>query len=471
MATFYTPKPKASNVKLASKAVELCIDAHDHAGNGLCLSTTPITVVADALIGEKCRVSFTKQSKKVSFAKTTKIIVSSDLRVAPFCEYYGQCGGCSLQHANAQHGLAIKRQALKDFVANKLGTYALSSEEHTWDSPVLSNIDYTGEASKTGYRRRVRLAVDARNKQKIKIGFRAHNSDKVIDIPNCAVASDAINKCLAGLRQTLVRLPSIHKVGHIVITEGEFALEVALSSREGLCKKSIVKLEELAIALNIEVRVKRKGLDDICLYADGNKPLTDNLASPSSHGSLIIEDVAGVKLAIQSSHFLQVNKAVNVGMIERANAWLAPNTTHTLYDFYCGAGNFALSLAKHVKHVNGFEGVNEMVKVARTNANNMNADNCHFSTADLASRQELKKLVFANDALVVLDPSREGAVELCEYLAKQRVQKILYVSCNPNSFVRDVRYLLPAYEMSKIAALDMFPYTKHIELMALFTLK
>jgi 23S rRNA (uracil1939-C5)-methyltransferase len=198
--------------------------------------------------------------------------------------------------------------------------------------------------------------------------------------------------------------------------------------------------------------------------------------------SVIIEDAPNVKLAIESSHFLQVNKAVNKAMIKQAIAWLDPNTEHTLYDFFCGSGNFALSFANKVKSVKGYEGHSTMVNVAKTNAEKMAVNNCEFISADLSSTDDLKKIEFEPNAIVILDPSREGAYELCQYLTKVGVFKILYVSCNANSFVRDASYLLQnvslgtpskgtkPYELTKVCALDMFPFTKHLELMALFTL-
>jgi 23S rRNA (uracil1939-C5)-methyltransferase len=471
MATFFTPKSGKSKNQQHSKTSELVIDAHDHAGNGLCLSSKPITIVPDGLLGEMCQVRFNKQTKKVNFADTTKIIAPSLLRVTPFCEYYSHCGGCSLQHTSAKHGLALKLAALTVYISKQLNLASTFANSEAWEKPVVSAIDYSNNPVNTHYRRRIRLAVDARNKQKVKIGFRAQRSQSIIDIPKCAVASSVINDCLPLLREALTHLPSIHRVGHIVITEGEVALQVALFTSQALCKKSIAKLSELAALLTVEIVVKTKGFDAICLssnsielaiYATGKKPF--------SKSALLIEDVPGTKLAIESAHFLQVNKAVNQGLIKKARAWLNPDNTHTLYDFFCGSGNFALSFAPYVGAVKGFEGVKGMVDVAKVNAANIGINSCDFTTIDLSSSDDLKTLTFVDNAIAILDPSREGASELCQFLATQNIEKIVYVSCNPNSFARDVAYLIPRYKLSKIAALDMFPFTKHLEVMGLFTL-
>jgi 23S rRNA (uracil1939-C5)-methyltransferase len=514
MAKFFTPKKTNKSNQSSKKATNhladgkqaysedkhprssstLDIDAHDHAGNGLCLSSDPITVVADALLGEVCQVRFTKETKKVNFAAVTKILKPSELRVAPFCQYYAQCGGCSLQHTSAKHGLALKQKALQTFVQNKLklpSANELDDKRHLalsknsmkasksslqqsnsainiaknslqndiWQPAILSDIDYSDDPVNTGYRRRIKLAVDARNKEKIKIGFRSSQSQSIVDIAKCAISSSAINDCLVPLRNTLIQLPSVQKIGHIVITEGSNSLQVALFTSQNLCKKSISKLSDLANLATLNIVVKAKSGDTICLPLD----------SSEAQSTILVEDMPKIVMAVESSDFLQVNKAVNQRMIKTAKQWLAPSMSHTLYDFFCGSGNFSLSFAHDVGSVKGFEVQRKMVDMATLNAATMDLNNVEFTKADLSAKDELKTLILDETAIVILDPSRDGALALCQYLSTHRVEKVLYVSCNPNSFVRDASVLLGKYELSKISALDMFPFTKHLEVMALFT--
>ena len=457
MATIFKPK------KVQQKAQQtLHIDKHDHSGNGLCLNTQPIAIVANALKGEKCEVKFTKQSKKVNFAIATKVLEASAQRVLPFCQYYGQCGGCSLQHTSAQNGLAEKEQALQDFVFKNLHNSANNIDPIEWDKAVLSDIDYdSSDKLNTAYRRRIRLAIDARNKASVKIGFRAASSAKIIDIATCSVALTTINQCLEQIRTVLKQLPSISKVGHLVITQGDNHLQVAIFVTQKLCEKSEAKIAQLAIAIDCELLIKGKHAQTIVFNGDAR----------GEDGAVIIEDKPKLALSIKSDHFLQVNKAVNQKMILSVQDWLMPKPEDTLYDFFCGSGNFALSFAEHVSAVKGFEGINEMVQVATHNAHINGRSNCQFSTMDLSSADELKGLTFDENALVVLDPSREGAAALCQFLADSGVDRIVYVSCNPNSFVRDAGFLMSNYRLDRIKALDMFPFTKHIELMALFVKK
>lgn len=466
MATFFIPKSGKSGRQVTQVSEILTINAHDHAGNGLCLTSQPITVVSNALKGERCQVRYTKQSKRVNFAQVTRIIEQSALRSKPFCPYYEQCGGCSLQHVNANNGLNLKINALKTYLNKQLSlthNNDKSQLDNAWEAPVLSAIDYSEASLNTGYRRRIRLAIDARNQSAVKIGFRANASQSIVDIEQCAIASDAINACLRSLRDTLQHLPSVQKVGHIIVTEGQETTQVALFSVQDLCAESINKLSQLGLTAHIQVVVKSKSGEMACISGDG--AISKEYSSASA---ISIEDIDSVKLAVHSTHFLQVNKAVNQGMVEKAKTWLAPTSTDILYDFFCGSGNFALSFANHVACVKGYEGVAEMVSVASLNAVDMGVNNCDFTHIDLSSQDSLNDLSIDPAGFAILDPSREGALELCQFLATQRLQKILYVSCNPNSFLRDAGYLLPQYRLSKIAPLDMFPFTKHLELMALF---
>ena len=173
---------------------------------------------------------------------------------------------------------------------------------------------------------------------------------------------------------------------------------------------------------------------------------------------------------------MQVNKAVNQQMISSVKQWLSPTQSNVLLDFFCGSGNFALSLAEDVSLVKGFEGIHEMVQRANENATINRIDNTEFAIMDLSSIEHLGPLFEEGNGLdehtiAILDPSREGAAVLCQCLANSPIEKIVYVSCNANSFVRDAAFLLDSYRMEKIKALDMFPFTKHIELMALFIKK
>jgi len=154
-------------------------------------------------------------------------------------------------------------------------------------------------------------------------------------------------------------------------------------------------------------------------------------------------------------------------MIEKALLWLSPTEDIKVHDFYCGVGNFSVPIAQHCSELVGYEVVQGMVAQAKHNANKNGAHNAQFKAIDLSDKSALHALDIKPTDYVLLDPSREGAHELCEVLLKCAPARIVYVSCNPNTLVRDLQTLKTEYKVTALCALDMFPFTQHLEVMAL----
>jgi 23S rRNA (uracil1939-C5)-methyltransferase len=488
---------KNSTLKSKSKMNNIQMDTFDHAANGVCLSTQPITIVEYALPNERCDLVIKKETKHARFARVQKVLEANPQRQKPFCEYYDKCGGCGLQHTNAEYGLSIKNQALKTYLHKQSNI-----KQDTWLAPITSNYPE--------YRRRIRLAVDARafmsagaatSGVKAKIGYRSVQSSKIVDIPYCAIARPGINKVLEALHSQLTSNPGMKQVGHIVITQGSNIVQLALFLTGTLPKSA--KQVLLNIAQKLEVQV--------CLLTKQKKPreneqysesydkeiigaFTENVELTTLLSELSGEDLQNscvdsttlntfpdqkaITLNVLPTHFMQVNEKVNQQMLRLARTWIntyqdkaksqvsIDQASPILYDFFCGAGNFSLVLADLCKTVYAFEGVEEMVHSAASNAILNHVNNCEFKHADLNNKAQLERIEFAENAIVVLDPSREGAQNLTQVLSNKRLAMIIYVSCNPNSFARDIKQLNAQYDVQEICALDMFPYTKHIGLMA-----
>ena len=169
--------------------------------------------------------------------------------------------------------------------------------------------------------------------------------------------------------------------------------------------------------------------------------------------------------------FIQVNHLVNQQMVEQAQAWLALDESDVVLDLFCGLGNFSLPIAQQVNSVVGIEGVESMVEKAQENALKNNLSNCHFYQADLNSDWQNQSWVKQKYTKVLLDPARAGAYQALVQLLTFKVDKILYVSCDPASLARDAKLLIEhGYKIEKIALMDMFSQTKHVETMVMFSL-
>ncbi len=157
-------------------------------------------------------------------------------------------------------------------------------------------------------------------------------------------------------------------------------------------------------------------------------------------------------------------------MINQALVWLDPRPNERIADWFSGLGNFTLPIAKKGALVQAIEGVAEMVRRARDNAQQQGIENVEWLHLDLANKANVEASLQQGFDKVLLDPSREGALTVCHALVKALPKTIVYVSCNPSTFSRDAKVLINGgYEMEKAGVAEMFPFTHHMEMMALFT--
>jgi 23S rRNA (uracil1939-C5)-methyltransferase len=449
MAQFF----KATRKKTQTKAQKLIIDIDvmDHHGNGICLQHKPIVVVAGGFTGERYEVLVTSQKTKVWHAKILKVLsANTAVRMTPFCPYVKDCGGCSHQDFKADALLSAKQERLAVYVDKNLSH--LLSDSFAWEPAIRSDVTDT----KYAYRRRARLAIDARNPSNIKIGFRQNQSNKVVDIPQCGVLSEGLQAFYPALIECLKGLDSIAAVGHVTLTEGADEQQVCLHLTKNLSQNAIASLCQFAEAQTVTVVTQDKVRGLSSLYPRNSEQV-----------AISIKDDKHSVLQVKPSDFVQVNGDVNRQMLDKAKQWLSLDKQETLVDLFSGTGNFSLTLASECKQVMGFEGLTALVQQAQDNARLNNIENCAFEVMDLSNEDAILRLDLPKAAALIIDPSREGAYTVMQNIAQYAPKKIVYVSCNPTSFVRDVQALPKGYIISKMCALDMFPYTKHIEMMAM----
>jgi 23S rRNA (uracil1939-C5)-methyltransferase len=176
-----------------------------------------------------------------------------------------------------------------------------------------------------------------------------------------------------------------------------------------------------------------------------------------------------LELAYRPGDFVQVNAGVNAAMVAQALEWLAPQADERVLDLFCGLGNFALPLARQVREVVAVEGVQAMVERAALNAVSNNLHNVQFFQADLSQSLTDAEWTKQGFSAVLLDPPRDGALEVVRKLASLGAKRLVYVSCNPATLARDtVELVKQGYRLKRAGILDMFPQTAHVEAMALF---
>ncbi len=304
-----------------------------------------------------------------------------------------------------------------------------------------------------GYRRRARLAVrwDERAKR-LEVGFRAGASQRIVPIEVCPVLVPVLEALLQPLRLTLERLQKPAVIGHVELFSGT-ATAVLVRHTAPLLEADRQQLLAFAEAQGVQLWLQGEG--------DPQPVVPARLGYRLERWDL--------ELAWQPGDFVQVNAAINEAMIAQALDWLAPAPGERVLDLFCGLGNFSLPLARSGARVVGVEGVEAMVRRARANAEHNALSDVHFYRADLS--KPLAEAAWAAEgfARVLLDPPRDGALEVVRQIGALQAGRLVYVSCNPATLARDAAELSrQGYRLTRAGVLDMFPQTAHVEAMALF---
>lgn len=410
-------------------------------GRGIAFLDGRTWFVSGALAGEEVEARVLGSRSKVVEARTERVLLAGAERRTPNCPHAATCGGCSLQHLPHAAQLELKQRALAEQLQRVAGI-----ESDGWAAPLVGD-EYA-------YRRRARIAVrwDA-SRQRLAVGFRAAASQDIVDIASCPVLVAPLQRVLEALPELLGGLERPRHVGHIDLF---------------MAQQPVVLLRHTAALGAADVA----RLSDFChrqaaqLWLQGEAEPHQVVGDAMPCYRLPAWDL---QLALRPDDFVQVNSAVNERMIAQALEWLAPTGAERVLDLFCGLGNFALPLARLAGEVIAVEGVQGMVERAAENGRRNRLGNLHFHQADLSKPlADADWAVGGFDALLI-DPPRDGALELVRQARQLGARRLLYVSCNPATLARDAGELAAqGYRLKRAGILDMFPQTAHVEAMALF---
>jgi 23S rRNA (uracil1939-C5)-methyltransferase len=412
-------------------------------GRGVARPSGKALFVRDALPGEEVEVAIEKSGKRFDEGVVSAVTIASEHRVEPACKFYGQCGGCDLQHLNPETAVELKQQEL----LKQLETRA-KIEPETIDSPLIGT-------QKLGYRRAARVGINQRESGDLLIGFRRRSSAKLVDIDHCPVLTDRINQFLVELRATLAPFERVKHLTQIELIEGQSGVMAELRSTKNISDELRASLIQLAQSLQVQLSLSVK---------DGaHKTLWENRAASELQ---ICKDLS---LEFEARDFVQVNRDINEQMIGRVLEWLAPQTTDRALDLFSGLGNFSLPLAQQIETLTAVEGSANMVERCLSNAKRNGISNIKSYSADLSQPDTTCTWLQQAYDLIILDPPRQGAAEILAAMEGQKPRALVYIACDPASLVRDAMTLTnQGYRMSRLCVADMFPQTHHIESLALF---
>ena len=446
------------NVK---KNDELIVDVIDYGANGEGIAKiNGYTIfVLGALKGEKCKIHILKVLKTHAFAKVIQIIEKSSKRVEPDCSTFNKCGGCDLRHIAYSETLKIKQEKVQNLVNKMLKNKVKVNETVGMENP-------------TFYRNKAIYPVT----QDKKVGIFAKRSHNIIPINECKIQtkiSQEISKYILDNWKDSIYEEETGKglLRNIMVREGfktdEIMLVLVQNGEKNVFEtnsklkienviKEFPKIKTIVINVNTEktnVVLSRK---NIIIYGDGT--ITDRLGD--------------YEFKISPNSFYQVNPVQTEKLYNLAIEGAKLKKDDILCDLYCGIGTIGIFASKYVKKVYGVEIVEEAIKDAKQNAEINNVDNIEFIQGDVevAFNKMLDNGV--KPSVVIVDPPRKGLdSKTVQNLCNLKLDRLVYVSCNPATLMRDLQVLEDVYKIGSITPVDNFCYSSHIECVAVLEIK
>lgn len=403
-----------------------------------------------ALPGETVSAQITNVVKRLEEADSTALLSEpAATRIEPKCPHFTVCGGCNMQHIQLDEQIRLKQDVLKSHLEHFAGI-----QPEQW-LPAL-------RSTREDYRRKARIGVRyLPHKDKLVVGFRENQSNKLISIDRCMVLDREFGSITA-LKQLLQSLKAKAAIGHIELAMGDDEIALLVRHTEKLSQQDVNQLKQFALNKQWQLYLQPEGAESL-------HRVDDPTAAMRLHYHL---DDFDLKFGFSPLDFTQVNSTINPQMVKLACDLLQLQQGERVLDLFCGLGNFTLPLARCVGEtgqVVGVEGSEEMVRRAAENAEINGIIHAHFYSQDLT--KDFSHHSWANqgfDALLI-DPPRAGAEEIMHYVPKFGAKKIVYVSCNPATLARDAGVLAQhGYRLKKAGVMDMFTHTGHVESIALF---
>lgn len=441
------------------------IEALGYEGEGIAKIEGYPVFIPGALIGEKVKVIITKVKKNFAYGNLLEILEESDKRRIPDCRSYNVCGGCTAQHLSYEDQLDFKFSRVKDCI-RKIGGLD--------DSIVKYPI---GMENLYRYRNKVQFPVGMVN-GKLSIGFFSEKSHEIIDIDTCLLQDEESEQIIAIIRKWMNDysiMPAKNDgkffkkglIRHIVVRKAFNTNEIMVILVT--TNKEIPYIEKLIETLNSKNCAIRSIVQNI---NDKDTNLVMGEKCITLWGADYICDYIGkYKFNISPLSFFQVNPVQTEVLYNKALEYADLNGDEVVFDAYCGTGTISLFLSQKAKMVYGVEIISQAIDNAKVNAEINNVKNAQFYVGK--SEEIIPQLI--KDGIIpdviVVDPPRKGCdSKLLDALGKAKPRRIVYVSCDPSTLARDLKYLEShGYKTQEIQPVDMFPMTKHIENVAFLT--
>ena len=453
---------KSSVVKNEKYVVDIIDNGFE--GEGIAKIDGLTVFVPGSIKGEKCEILIVKVLASHAYGKIVNIIEKSENRKESDCATYKRCGGCSLRHMTYESTLKLKRQVVQNLVNKGL-------------KKKVEVLETIGMENPYNYRNKAQYPVGLNSEGQPEVGVFAQRTHTIIPIQTCLIQTEISQKIAKtilnfvkekniqvyneenqkGLLRHILRKVGIYTnqvMCILVVNDSKFNQEQELVKL--LCEK-YPEIKTIVKNINNKNTNVILGKENINLYGNG-----------------YIEDKLGEYIfKISPMSFYQVNpvqaEILYTTAINQANL----DKNDILFDLYCGIGTIGIFASKYVNKVYGIEIVPQAIEDAKENAKINDVKNIEFICGDVevAFDELINKEKIVPSAIIV-DPPRKGLDnKTVENIAKIKPAKLVYISCNPATMVRDLTKLENIYNIKAIQPVDMFPWTSSVETVTILTLK
>ncbi len=420
--------------------------------------------------GDVVDVRLTKKRHSFAEGKIVKMHTSSPMRVEPFCEHYGVCGGCKFQHIPYEEQLKYKQQQVEDAL-QRIAKVQLPAINPIFGSAntcfYRNKLEFT--FSNKSWLTREQLESDEQFDDRNALGFHIPNAfDKVLDINKCWLQDDVSNqirnyirlhakeqgysffdlRANQGLMRTLmIRTSSTGELMLVVVFGAND--QTAINEMMQSIKEAFPQITSLQYVVNLKC----------------NDSLNDQEFVLFSGRDYIEEEMEGLRFRVGPKSFYQTNSAQAYELYKVARRMARLKGDELVYDLYTGTGTIANFVARQSWQVIGIEYVPEAIEDAKLNSRVNGIENTLFYAGDM-------KDILTDDFVqqhgcpdvMIIDPPRAGMHEdVVKVILNAQPKRLVYVSCNPATQARDLAMLDEKYSVEEVQPVDMFPHTQHVE--------
>lgn len=415
------------------------------------------------LPGETVRAEIVRSKPRHIQAKVVEIVSPGPDRVRPRCEHDPYCGGCAWQDLRYEKQLACKREQV------------IACLEHIGRLTDVETADIVRSSEQFYYRNKMEFSFHVTPEDHFTLGLhRRGRFDEIFDVDHCYLQSETSNAIVAWVRRFVVEknIPVYDVLAHtgfmrfLVIREGKRTGQTLINLVTNFGE--MPAREELVTGLT-------EAFPEITTIVQNQTDKKSNIAIGEREEVLygpgfIEEEVCSMRFRIMANSFFQTNSAQAEKLYEIGFDQLELSGSERLLDLYCGTGAIGLVAADRVAEVVGVELVADAIKVARQNAEINGVTNISFLEGNVNDLLKTEVPTSGRFDCVVIDPPRAGLhPKAIRRMLRLKPPRLLYISCNPATFARDAQMIVDdGYELPRVIPVDMFPHTKHIELVARF---